>query len=164
MGASILQFWFTIHHENPTAPERMEAIPMSAAPQPAGPDSNRHMLRHALATLAYRGGKTMRGAPNGFAEFRATDSCRTPGQILAHLGDLLDWSLSQAQGAQKWQQSPILPWDEGMKRTIISHRAPRSNSPRKNCFRDRSPMHSPTSAKSPFSGASPALLSTAKTS
>jgi len=96
---------------------------MSAAPQPAGPDSNRHMLRHALATLAYRGGKTMRGAPNGFPEFRATDTCRTPGQILAHLGDLLDWSLSQAKGARKWQQSPISPWDEGMKRFFASLKA-----------------------------------------
>jgi hypothetical protein len=81
------------------------------------------MLRHALATLAYRGGKTMRGAPNGFPEFRATDTCRTPGQILAHLGDLLDWSLSQAKGARKWQQSPISPWDEGMKRFFASLKA-----------------------------------------
>jgi hypothetical protein len=32
-------------------------------------DSSRHLLRHALATLAYRGGKTLRGAPESFAGF-----------------------------------------------------------------------------------------------
>lgn len=30
------------------------------------PDSKREMLRHTVATLAYRGGKTLRGAPDGF--------------------------------------------------------------------------------------------------
>ena len=36
-------------------------------------DSNRHMLRHSLATVAYRGSKAMRGATEEFARFRATN-------------------------------------------------------------------------------------------
>jgi hypothetical protein len=73
-------------------------------------DSARQLLRHALATLAYRGGKALRGAPDSFAEFHASEDTRTPGQILAHIGDLLDWSLSMARGQQEWHGSTPLPW------------------------------------------------------
>jgi hypothetical protein len=79
-------------------------------------DTKRQLLRHTLATLAYRGGKAMRGAPDGFAEFRAVGECRTPAEILAHVGDLLEWALSSAKGKQEWRQSPALPWPEGEKR------------------------------------------------
>ena len=68
-------------------------------------DGSRRFLRHVLATIAYRGGKAMRGAPAGFAEFRASETTRTPGQILAHVGDLLDWALSQVSGKEKWSDS-----------------------------------------------------------
>ena len=74
------------------------------------------MLRHTLATLAYRGGKTLRGAPPEFAAFRAAEGTRTPGEILAHIGDLLDWALSLANGVQKWQNSPALDWEAGSER------------------------------------------------
>src|ERR1039458_6986584 len=63
-------------------------------------DDKTALLRHTLATLAYRGGKALRGAPAKFAEFRVGEAPRTPGQILAHIGDLLDWSLSMADGKQ----------------------------------------------------------------
>jgi hypothetical protein len=86
-------------------------------------DSNRHMLRHAVATLAYRGAKTLRGSPTGFMQFQATETCRTPLQILAHLGDLLDWSLSQAKGKPEWRESPPLPWDQEKKRFFASLKA-----------------------------------------
>jgi len=60
----------------------------------------RELLRHTVATLAYRGGKAVANAPEGFDQFQANDSTRTPGQILAHIGDLLDWGLSIARGKQ----------------------------------------------------------------
>jgi hypothetical protein len=78
--------------------------------------TSRELLRHTVATLAYRGGKALRGAPDGFAQFRAGNTTRTPGQILAHIGDLLDWGLSLAKGTQKWQNSDPLPWDKGSER------------------------------------------------
>ena len=96
---------------------------MNVTPQNKSNDSNRHMLRHALATLAYRGGKTIRGAPESFAHFQATETCRTPGQLLAHLGDLLDWSLSQARGNSEWRQAPPLPWEQEKKRFYASLQA-----------------------------------------
>jgi len=85
--------------------------------------SSRQLLRHTLATLAYRGGKAMRGAPPGFAEYRVGDTTRACGQILAHLGDLLDWALTQANGKQDWHDSAPLSWDEGTKRFFASLKA-----------------------------------------
>ena len=79
-------------------------------------DSKCDLLRHTLATLAYRGGKTLRGAPETFAGFRAGEKTRTPAEILAHVGDLLDWALSLAKGKQAWSSSPPLPWDQEVQR------------------------------------------------
>lgn len=76
----------------------------------------RELLRHTLATLAYRGAKVLRDVPANFDEFQAGSGVRTPGQILAHLGDLLDWGLSMANGERKWHDSPPLPWDQGSER------------------------------------------------
>jgi hypothetical protein len=73
-------------------------------------DGKRDLLRHTLATLAYRGGKAVRDAPEGFASFRVKDVSRTPAEILAHIGDLLDWALSLAKGTQAWKDSPPQPW------------------------------------------------------
>lgn len=75
-------------------------------------DPGRQLLRHTVATLAYRGGKAVRHAPKGFNEFQAGGGVRTPGQILAHLGDLFDWALSIAMGQQKWHDSKPLPWEQ----------------------------------------------------
>ena len=79
-------------------------------------DSARQFLRHSLATLAYRGGKAVRGAPDSFADFHASEDTRTPGQILAHIGDLLEWAFSMARGEQQWQNSPPLPWPDEVRR------------------------------------------------
>ena len=75
-------------------------------------DPKRDLLRHTVATLAYRGCKPLRNAPDGFADFRASEKTRTPGQILAHVGDLLDWALSIAKGKEEWHNSTPLPWDQ----------------------------------------------------
>jgi hypothetical protein len=74
-------------------------------------DPARQLLRHTVATVAYRGGKTLRGAPEHFASFHIGDKTRTPAQILAHMGDLFDWALSIAQGRQTWHDSTPLPWN-----------------------------------------------------
>lgn len=79
----------------------------------AGEGTERAFLRHAVATLAYRGGKALRGAPPGFAEFRAGEGSRSAGEILAHLGDLLDWALVLADGKHAWRDSPAPSWEAG---------------------------------------------------
>jgi hypothetical protein len=80
----------------------------------------RALLRHTLATLAYRGGKAVRGAPAGFATFRVAAGSRTPGEILAHVGDLLDWGLSLARGEPRWHSSTPLPWDQEVARFHVA--------------------------------------------
>jgi hypothetical protein len=80
------------------------------------PDPNREMLRHTVATLAYRGAKAVRGAPESFASFKSSETTRTPAQILAHIGDLLDWALSIAKGAEAWNNSEPLEWNEEVRR------------------------------------------------
>lgn len=71
----------------------------------------RDLLRHAVATIAYRGGKAVRGAPASFVGFSVGPSSRTAGQILAHIGDLFDWALSMAEGDTTWRDSTPLAWD-----------------------------------------------------
>jgi hypothetical protein len=75
-------------------------------------DDARKLLRHTIATVAYRGRKAVADPPAGFSEFHAGPTSRTPGQILAHIGDLFDWALSLADGQQRWQDSPPLSWNE----------------------------------------------------
>jgi len=79
-------------------------------------DDKRAFLRHTLATIAYRGGKALRGAPGTFAAFCAAPGSRTPVQIVAHLGDLFDWALSIAQGTERWNNSQPLVWDREVAR------------------------------------------------
>ena len=79
-------------------------------------DPKRELLRHTLATVAYRAGKAVRNAPETFAEFRGGEGSRTPGQILAHMGDLFDWALSIAKGQRTWKDSTPLAWEKEMER------------------------------------------------
>ena len=96
---------------------------MNPQTQQVASDPGRQLLRHTVATLAYRGAKMVRGAPAGFAEFRAFEGTRTPGQLLAHLGDLLDWALAMSRGKHEWHNSAPLPWQEGAQRFFTALRA-----------------------------------------
>jgi hypothetical protein len=96
--------------QDAAGPYRWEQIIMSSS------DTKREMLRHTVATLAYRGAKAVRGAPDSFASYRASETARTPAEILAHIGDLLDWGLSIARGAETWNNSDPLPWDQEVAR------------------------------------------------
>jgi len=83
---------------------------------PAEDPTTRLWLRHALATLAYRAGKTVRGTPAAFGEYRADEKSPKVSEILAHMGDLMDWVLSMMRGAQKWNNSKPLAWDQEIAR------------------------------------------------
>ena len=79
-------------------------------------DGAKQLLRHTVATLAYRAGKAIRGAPESFANSSGGEKGRTPVQILAHMGDLMDWALSIAKGKQEWHNSTPLSWDQEVAR------------------------------------------------
>ncbi len=76
----------------------------------------REFLRHTVATLAYRGGKAIRGAPPEVSGFKAAPNTRSPGQILAHVCDLLDWALRFCRGEHVWRDSTPQAWDADSKR------------------------------------------------
>lgn len=82
---------------------------MSAVP-PDDPGA-RALLRHVVATLAYRAGKTVRGTPDAFADYVVADGSNSPRTILAHMGDLMDWVLRMARdGERRWTTATPLPW------------------------------------------------------
>jgi len=82
-----------------------------------GVDDRREFLRHTVATLAYRGGKVIRGAPEGFATVRACDTCRSAAEILRHIGDLLEWALWLAKGTHRWRDAePQSSWEADVDR------------------------------------------------
>jgi hypothetical protein len=76
----------------------------------------RELLRHTIATLAYRAAKAVRNAPADFSSFRIGDSSRTPGQILAHMCDLLDWANWLALGEHRWSDSMPAEWEADVDR------------------------------------------------
>ncbi len=86
---------------------------MNGAPATA---VGRELFRHALATLAYRGGKAVRNAPPDFGAFRLSDTARSPVEILAHIGDLMDWALRILKDVKEWRDSRPLSWEEEVAR------------------------------------------------
>ncbi|MGA2425261.1 MAG: hypothetical protein ABSG07_14755 [Terriglobales bacterium] len=81
---------------------------------------SRALLRHTLATVAYRGAKAIRNAGPNFADYGSSETSRTPAKILAHIGDLMDWGLSMADGSREWNDSKPLAWDEECARFFAS--------------------------------------------
>ncbi len=73
---------------------------------------SRTFLRHAVATVAYRGAKAIRDAGPTFADYQPAETSRTPAKLLAHIGDLLDWALAMSEGRQEWHDSAPLPWEK----------------------------------------------------
>ena len=71
----------------------------------------RELLRHTVATLAYRGGKALRGVPDAVARHRAGPRTRTPLEILAHVNDLFDWAIHLCAGQHIWRDSTPGSWD-----------------------------------------------------
>jgi hypothetical protein len=79
-------------------------------------DGKRQLLRHMVATIAYRGRKVLTGAPEGFATFRIRDTTRSPGQILAHICDLFDWANWLAKGEHVYNETIPGEWEADVAR------------------------------------------------
>lgn len=79
-------------------------------------DLKREFLRHLVATLAFRGGIAFSDAPKDFAEFRIHQETRTAGEILAHIGDLVEGSLYLVKGEFVYLQSSSQMWEEDVRR------------------------------------------------
>ena len=79
-------------------------------------NETRKVLRHATATIAYRGAKALRGAPPEFAQFKAGPTTRTPLEILTHIGDLLEVSAARLRGPAQWKTAPPDTWERQVAR------------------------------------------------
>ncbi len=79
-------------------------------------DGDRALLRHTLATLAYRTEKVLRDAPADFGAHRIGPATRTPLEILGHLGDLIEWAEALADGDGKWTAASAGDWDADLAR------------------------------------------------
>jgi len=90
---------------------------------PAKDPTTRLFLRHSLATLAYRAGKTVRGTSEAFGQYRAAPGSPSCVEILAHMGDLMDWLLRIVQGAPAWTAATPLPWEKEIARFYAALKA-----------------------------------------
>lgn len=95
----------------------------TSAPAKTELTTGREMLRHTVATLAYRAGKALREAPETFPHFNTGEGGRTPILILAHMGDLFDWALALCKGKHVWTEAKPLAWDEEVKRFFATLQA-----------------------------------------
>lgn len=73
-------------------------------------------LRQLAATLAYRASKVLRDVPASFAGFTCGASTRTPVRIVAHMGDLMAWGVTIADGDIKWNAGGSDDWDREVAR------------------------------------------------
>jgi hypothetical protein len=98
------------------------SAPDASAPS-AGDPATRAFLRHALATLAYRAGKAVRGTPAAYGDYRVGPDSPSPREILAHMGDLMDWLLRQLRGEARWTAATPLPWEDEITRFFAALKA-----------------------------------------
>jgi hypothetical protein len=80
----------------------------------------RRLLRHTLATLAYRAEKVLRDFPPEYARSRVSPSTRTPLELVSHLGDLMEWAVRLAQDEYRWQADPQVEWNAANERFFRS--------------------------------------------
>lgn len=75
----------------------------------------RDLLRHFLAAIAYRTQKALRGAPVGFAGFRAAPGVRTPHELLRHMSDVLGYARTTFTGGT-WRARTLPTFGEEITR------------------------------------------------
>jgi hypothetical protein len=75
------------------------------------PDATaRAVVRHLVATLAYRAAKVLRDVPPGFDQTSFGNATRKPVSIVAHMADLIAWAISVARGGFVWKPEGRADW------------------------------------------------------
>ncbi len=75
-------------------------------------DPKRAMLRHMLATVGFRAQIAVADVADDFANFRVGKTVRTPGEILAHIGDLIYGSHFLMKGEMVMLDSKPISWND----------------------------------------------------
>lgn len=82
----------------------------------ATPDAEtRHILRHLLATISFRGGLCLRDTPDGFADFQAGAGVRPPIELVRHMTGLMEFIGRILRGGER-VALPALPWPQELDR------------------------------------------------
>ena len=63
-------------------------------------NQSRSLLQHFLAALAYRTQKALRGASDGFADFRAGTHVRTPHELIWHMTGVIGYARTMLHGGR----------------------------------------------------------------
>jgi hypothetical protein len=74
------------------------------------------VLRHFVATLAYRAAKVLRDVPAEFGTATFGSTTRRPVLIVAHLADLMSWAITMTQGDVKWKAEGSDEWKAEVER------------------------------------------------
>ncbi|WP_157605962.1 hypothetical protein [Schlesneria paludicola] len=72
--------------------------------------TKRYMLRHFLSALAYRGANVLRNMPPEIADFRPSESVRSPREILNHMRGVLIYAHSFMVPYES-TEPPMLAWN-----------------------------------------------------
>jgi AcrR family transcriptional regulator len=78
--------------------------------------TTRLILRHLLATIAYRAARAVRDTPPAFGDYRQTPDSPSSADIVAHMGDLMEWLLRLVRGEWQWAEADTLPWEQEVAR------------------------------------------------
>lgn len=73
------------------------------------------VLRHLLASLAYRANLALEGCPDSFADFRAVEGAMTPREIVNHCSVILGFANAQLSKGE-FQKSEIEDWNAEVER------------------------------------------------
>ena len=85
--------------------------------------TDRELMRHAIAVIAYRGGKPLRNAPETFAEFKLGEGGNTPLVLVSHLADLMEWALTHLEGQPRFPNRKPTAWQPEVDRFYAALRA-----------------------------------------
>jgi hypothetical protein len=78
--------------------------------------TGRAVLRHLVATLAYRAAKVLRDVPPGFGDGTFGPATRRPVRIIAHMADLMAWAITLARGDYVWKVEGSDDWETEVQR------------------------------------------------
>lgn len=74
------------------------------------------MVRHMLATLAYRLQTAVRGAPTGFESFDAGHGVRTPAKLIRHMSHVLKYAHRHLSADADVESPDELPFEKEVER------------------------------------------------
>jgi hypothetical protein len=79
-------------------------------------DLKRELLRHLIAALTFRAKVAVADATEDFSGFKLDENIRTPAELLAHLGDLLEGSHFLMKGEFVHLNTVPKSWKEDLER------------------------------------------------